>query len=229
MCGRYTLTAPDQILVELGALLAEPVLPDGVEARYNLAPTQLAPVIANREPRTVALFRWGLVPSWADDLAIGNKMINARAESLAERPAFRDAFARRRCLVPADGFFEWQQQGKHKQPMWIHRRGRGLFTFAGLWDRWKAADGSWLHSFTIVTCPPTEMISSVHDRMPVIVEPVDRDRWLAAERLPPEALADILQPSRLADLVMDAVSSAVNKPANDGPECIAAPAQGRLF
>lgn len=230
MCGRYTITDP----VEAQAALA-PVLDDrtpigDLPPRFNVAPTQLVPIAANRETRALELARWGLVPSWAKDLAIGARMINARAESLGEKPAFRDAFARRRCLVPADGFFEWQKAGKQKQPYFIHTAGRRPFAFAGLWDRWKQPDGTWLISFTIVTCTPNALVAGLHDRMPVVVAPEDWDRWLARDALPPEALADILTAADPAGWVAEPVGTFVNQASFDGPECVdSRPAQTSLF
>ena len=138
MCGRYSLTRPEDARDLLAPVLDDTDLPEGTEPRYNIAPTQTLPIVANRTRRVVELARWGLVPVWADDLSVGNRMINARAESLGQKPAFRDAYARRRCLVPADGFYEWQRAGKRKQPHFIHLAPRRAFAFAGLWDRWRA-------------------------------------------------------------------------------------------
>ena len=141
---------------------------------YNIAPTQMHPIVVARAGAVEArLMRWGLVPYWAKDQAIGNKMINARSETLAERPAFRDLLSSRRCLVPADGFYEWHKEGKTKQPMLIHVKDRELFGFAGLWDRWKKPDGTLLESFTIATCAPNELMRGIHDRMPVIIHAGD--------------------------------------------------------
>lgn len=229
MCGRYTLTSPAEVAVELAGLLTDPAPPPALVPRYNVAPTQLAPVVANRPARALELFRWGLVPRWADDLAIGSRMINARAESLADKPAFRDAFARRRCLVPVDGFIEWKPEGKRKQPLWIRREPRGVFCLAGLWERWKAPDGAVVHSYTIITHAAAPPISDLHDRMPVVLAPADFERWLHPEPLPPEALADLLTPPRHAGLVLIPVSMAVNSVANDDPSCLAPPLQPSLF
>ncbi|HLU68511.1 MAG TPA: SOS response-associated peptidase [Kofleriaceae bacterium] len=231
MCGRYTLTDPQEAHDLLAPILDDPGLPEEVPPRFNIAPTQTLPIVANRQRRAFELARWGLVPSWAKDLSIGNRMINARAESLAERPAFRDALARRRCLVPATGFFEWQKVGKRKQPYFIHPDPLRPYAFAGLWDRWKTPEGSWLVSFTIVTCPPNELVAPLHDRMPVVVAPEDWDRWLAREALPPEALQDILAPPPAEGWVAEPVGDRVNRPDHEGPECIAPPrpVQGSLF
>ena len=234
MCGRTTLTGPQEALELLAPVLDDTALPPELEAglvpRYNVAPTQVLPILCNRQRRVIEPGRWGLVPSWAKDPAIGNKMINARGESLAERPAFRDAYARRRCLVPADGFFEWQKQGKRKQPYWIHQEGRRPFAFAGLWDRWKTPEGTWLVSFTIITCPPNELVRPLHDRMPVVLAAQDWERWLSREELPPAALDDLLAPADPAGWVAEPVGEVVNRADREGPECIESrPVQGSLF
>jgi putative SOS response-associated peptidase YedK len=233
MCGRYTLTSPAEAARDLGDLLsgagAEALA--ALPARYNVAPTQDAPVVVNRPARTIELFRWGLVPHWAADPSGGAKMINARGESVAEKPAFREAFAKRRCLVPADGFFEWRAEGRKKQPLWIRREPRRTICFAGLWARWrgKGGDGVVVDSFTILTTTPNEVVAPYHDRMPVILEPADYERWLCPDPLPAEALLDLIRPSAMADLVVREVSMAASSVANDGPECVAPPAQPRLL
>jgi putative SOS response-associated peptidase YedK len=230
MCGRYTITDPDQAQAAVAEILDDPTPIPDLPPRFNAAPTQSLPIVANRTTRALELARWGLVPSWAKDLAIGNKMINARSESLAEKPAFREALARRRCLVPADGFFEWQKAGKQKQPYFIHQEARRPFAFAGLWDRWKQPDDTWLISFTIVTCRPNEVVAALHDRMPVVVAPADWERWLSRDPMPAEALADIFAPPDPAGWEAEPVGAFVNKPSFDGPECVESrPAQTSLF
>ena len=228
MCGRYTITSPNQAAIELGEFLALGPSPE-LAPRFNVAPTQRAPVVANRAAPAIESFRWGLVPRWADDLAIGTKMINARGETLADKPAYRDAYARRRCLVLSDGFFEWRGPAGRRTPMWIRRGGGGLMVFAGLWDTWRGPDGAAFDSFTIVTTAAGPRIAALHDRMPVVLEPADWARWLHPEPLPPEALGDLLRPAEPADLAIAAVSSTVNSVANEGPACVAPPAQGDLF
>jgi putative SOS response-associated peptidase YedK len=227
MCGRYTLTSPHELAEELGV----GSIPDDVIPRYNLAPSQPAPVVANHSrERVVELFRWGLVPAWADDPSVGYKMINARLETAATRPAFRDPLRRRRCLVPADGFFEWRREGRRKVPFLIRPEPRRIIAFAGLWERWKAPDGSWLLSFAILTGDANDLVRPLHDRMPVVVEREDHDRWLSPDELPPEALDDILRPPPAAGWVAYEVSPLVNSADNDRPECIeAGPVQQRLF
>ncbi len=216
----------------LAPVLDDPALPVGFAPRYNIAPTQTLPIVANREKRVIELARWGLVPTWADDLSIGARLINARGESLSQKPAFRDAFARRRCLVPADGFFEWKRAGKKKQPHFIHPSPRRAFAFAGLWASWRAPDQTWVISYTIVTCPASPLIAPLHDRMPVVVAPEDFDRWLTREPLDPDALQDIVAPADPAGWIIEPVSEAVNRVENDGPECLAQvtpSVQGSLF
>jgi putative SOS response-associated peptidase YedK len=232
VCGRYSLTRPEEVPDVLAPVLDDPALPVGFAPRYNIAPTQTLPIVANREKRVIELARWGLVPSWADDLSIGARLINARGESLSQKPAFRDAFARRRCLVPADGFYEWKRAGKTKQPHFIHPAPRRAFAFAGLWASWRAPDQTWVISYTIVTCPASPLVAPLHDRMPVVVAPEDFDRWLTREPLDPDALQDIVAPSGPAGWTIEPVSEAVNRVENDGPECLAPmapPAQGTLF
>jgi putative SOS response-associated peptidase YedK len=223
MCGRYTLTPSADELVEVfdvDELTFEDWAP-----RYNLAPTQDAPVII-RGPegeRRMGLMRWGLVPGWADDPGIGNRLINARSETVARRSAFREAFASRRCLVPADGFYEWQRRegegsGKPvKVPHWIHRPDRRPFAFAGLWERWRPSNGGdALVTFTILTTAPNARVRPLHDRMPVVLP--DRraeDGWLSAGD------AALLAPAPDDYLEAWPVSTAVNRPANEGPELVA--------
>jgi putative SOS response-associated peptidase YedK len=217
MCGRYTLVLPlDAILNQLSL-----ELPDfGLTARYNAAPTQLMPVVTMEAPNQLQLFRWGLIPSWAKDPAIGNKMINARAETLAEKPSFKSLLKRRRCLILADGFYEWKKEGTQKQPWHMSHRDGTLLTLAGLCDTWKDAEGRPVHTFTIITCAPNELMKSIHDRMPAILEGNDRRRWLDENVSPEEALR-LLVPLREGVLQARPVSNRVNSPAFDGPEILA--------
>ncbi|WP_428265748.1 SOS response-associated peptidase [Haliangium sp.] len=220
MCGRYTLTSFEHLGEWFG--LSEPPPPG--RPRFNIAPTQPVPIVANRAQRTLSVVRWGLVPSWAKDPSVGARMINARCESAAEKPAFRDALRRRRCLVVADGFYEWQRSsgGKRggKQPFYVHRRAGEAFGMAGLWERWRAPDGSWLETCTILTCDANELMAPIHHRMPVIVDRVDYDRWLSPEALPPQALDDLLAPPPVGDFEAYRVSPLVNSPHNDVPACV---------
>lgn len=224
MCGRFSLTSSEGLVDEFE--LVEPVT---LAPRYNIAPTDDVAIIANRGERRIELARWGLVPHWADDLSIGAKMINARSETLAEKPAFRDAFSRRRCLVPADGFFEWRRQGTKRIPHYMRRADRHVFAFAGLWARKKVAGDEWLISCTVITGPPNELIAPLHDRMPIIVGREDYGRWLHPDPLPPEALDDLLCTPSPRGFELFEVSQVVNSVRNDEPECVQPPRQGILF
>lgn len=228
MCGRYTLTSQQGLVEELELATAEPAEPsEWWRPRFNIAPTQPAPVVTVRDGvRAVELLRWGLVPPWAGSLAEGAKLINARREGLAGRPAFRDAVKHRRCLVLADGFFEWRGDGKTRIPVYLRPVPRRLVTFAGLWERWKAPDGAWVLSFTIVTGPPNALVAPFHDRMPVVVERGDRDAWLGDAVLP--------ELPAVADWQAAEVSRRVNSVTNDDPACVEPeaappPVQGTLF
>jgi putative SOS response-associated peptidase YedK len=228
MCGRYTLTSIDGLIEEFG-LIQQPL---SFTPRFNIAPSQSVPVIDNRprDQRVLTCMRWGLIPYWAKDPTIGNKLINARRETAAEKPAFRDALRRRRCLIVADGFYEWKREGKHKTPLYVHRQSRGPMAFAGLWERWRTPDGNVLHSFAILTTDANELMAPVHDRMPVIVDRADYDRWLEPSPLPPGALDDILVTPSSQGFEMYEVSRLVNSPGNDTPACIEpAPRQGTFF
>jgi putative SOS response-associated peptidase YedK len=225
VCGRYTLTAS---LPDLVDIFDVPVPEFQHSPRYNIAPTQEAPVVAqDSRGRRMGLLRWGLVPSWARDPATGSRLINARSETVAEKPAFRQAFRARRCLVPADGFFEWKQEvesptGKgSKQPYWIHLATREPFAFAGLWERWAPPKGDPLHSFTILTMEATEAIREIHPRMPVILPPGAWDRWLDPNAST-EDLLGLLELQREEEVRAHPVSTLVNSPRNDGPACIEA-------
>ena len=217
MCGRYTLTA-DAESIQLAFGL------DDVSAweqpRYNIAPTQVVPVITNREPKTLSLLKWGLVPSWAKDPKIGSRMINARAETAPEKPSFRTAFKRRRCLIPADGYYEWAKRDGRKAPMYLQRSDRELFAFAGLWENWKQAEGDWLQTFTILTTAANEAVRPFHHRMTVMIEPDDYETWLSEEALSPDEWLPILTRCESLPLTASEVSTLVNKPANDFPEVI---------
>ena len=224
MCGRYTLRHTTRHIVQrfmvsevIQETFAE-IAPD--IKRYNIAPTQQIPVITENSPRILEMMRWGLVPSWAKDVSIGSRMINARAETLTEKPSFRTALARRRCLIPADGFYEWKQIGKEKQAHWIHRKDDELFAFAGLWDEWGSPDGSPLHSCTIITVNPNELMANIHSRMPAILTREDEAGWLNGSIKSVSELLELLKPYPDSEIEAQTVSSAVNSVANDRPECI---------
>ncbi len=219
MCGRFTVAVTgDDLVEEFG--LTEP--PFDIRPHYNIAPTQIAPVLLRGDDGGLKLrgYRWGLLPPWAQDESSGNRMINARAETLTQKPAFRDAFQRRRCLVPADGWFEWRREGKRKTPMWIHLSSRRPFAFAGLWERWRSGPGGeWVRTFAIVTADAAAAVRDIHDRMPVVLPPGARDRWLDPAT-PLAELAALARPYEGDDLQAWAVSRLVNSPDNDVPECL---------
>ena len=223
MCGRYTLVR----LADLSDLF--PWVTDDVPdapPRYNIAPTQPVLAVANDKPDHYDFFFWGLVPPWAKDTSVGSRMINARAETLAERPAFRTAYRQRRCLIPVDGFYEWKKspepKGK-KTPMYVRMKSGKPFAFAGLWETWTSPDGSPLRSCTIVTTSPNKLMSTMHDRMPVILPPEKFEAWLAGGERSPEELDPLLAPYRDEEMEAGPVSTLVNSPKNDGPDCIAPP------
>lgn len=228
MCGRYTLTSIDGLIEEF-ALIQDSVR---FAPRYNIAPGEAVPIVDNRPAaqRVLTPMRWGLVPHWAQDPAIGNRLVNARSETLAEKPAFREAYQRRRGLVIADGFYEWRRQGRDKVPHYMRRRSRRFLALAAVWERWRAGSGEVLFSFAVVTTEANPLMAPIHHRMPVVVEPTDYERWLAPERLPATALRDILAPTDTDDLELFEVSPLVNSVRNDSPDCIQpGPLQGRLF
>lgn len=214
MCGRFSLFDSIEFLSkEFGA----PVLSDLVP-RYNIAPTRQVAAVRRRPgggEREFVLLRWGLIPSWAKDASIGAGMINARSETAPEKPAFRASFRRRRCLVPANGFFEWQKQGRVKQPYYIRLRERRVMAIAGLWDRWEGAEGAPVESCTLLTTDANDLIAPLHERMPVIISPEDYDLWLDPEVQDPAALRPLLVPCPPADMTAHPVSRRVNDPSVD--------------
>lgn len=216
MCGRYTLTA-DADSIQLAFNLASV---DGYDRpRYNIAPSQQVAVISDRDPDSLSFMKWGLVPSWAKDPKIGNRMINARSETAAEKPSFRTAFKRRRCLIPADGYYEWRKQGK-KIPAYIQHAECELFAFAGLWESWKKPDESWLRSCAILTTEANEKLRPIHHRMAVIIEPEDYHMWLAPRELLPPEWQPLMAGPRPEQLKFHEVSTDVNSPANDNPSLV---------
>ena len=229
MCGRYTLTA-DAESIQLAFNLDD--VEGWSEPRFNIAPTQQVAVITDRDPKALSFMRWGLVPSWAKDPKIGNRMINARSETAAEKPSFRTAFKRRRCLIPADGYYEWTKQGKKKVPMYIQHVDREIFAFAGLWESWKQPDESWLQTCTILTTDANDKLSPIHHRMTVILEPEDYETWLAPRELVPAEWQPLMAGPRAEQLKYHEVSTEVNRPANDNPTLIeprASAEQSSLF
>ena len=219
MCGRYTLiTGANTLQTEFN--LAE--APQNLAPRYNIAPTQPAAVVVIHEGRRrLEAFHWGLIPFWAKEKSIGQKMINARAETLAQKPAFKNPLNRQRCLVLADGFFEWQTTPQGKQPMYIRLKNGNPFAFAGLWDQWKSPSGEIIYSCAIVTTTPNELMAPIHNRMPVILPGPARQTWLEPAIQQPQNLLPLLTPYPAEEMLCYPVSKLVNSPANDRAECIA--------
>lgn len=229
MCGRITLTTPRALVAEFGV---SPAALDDAVPRWNIAPTQAALVVvdahrgwphgavATRPPSVITAMRWGLIPSWAKRPS--SALINARAETVMVKPAFRDAIRRRRCLVPVDGFFEWQQTDNGSRPYHISPDGGRLATFGGMWESWKTPNDTWLHSFAIVTVAAAPPISGLHDRMPLLLAAEHRAAWLD-EKLPNELLHTMLSPSPLEGWQIREVSKRVNRPANDDASCLDPP------
>ncbi|HEY2393172.1 MAG TPA: SOS response-associated peptidase [Candidatus Angelobacter sp.] len=220
MCGRYKLTAQEKWLSFLFNLSPEDV---DWAARWNVAPTQEVATIRQhaRDPRRIfGLMRWGLIPSWAKDASIGPKAINAVSETAAEKPAFREPMRRQRCLIPADGFYEWKQSGgKVRQPYKIEMADGRVFAFAGLWDSWKDPGGREHVTCTILTTEANPLLKDIHHRMPVILKPEDYDLWLDPGVTNPAKVADLLKPFDGRQMRRHTVGQAVNHVANDGPEC----------
>jgi len=225
MCGRYILTITGEVLARAFDLHETPEL----SPRYNIAPTQDAPVI--REiggVRRLELLRWGLVPSWARDPSIGQRLINARSETAASKPSFRSAIRRRRCLVPSDGFYEWQKTPAAKQPWLIRMRDGGPFAMAGLWETWRPEAGEALETFTILTTKPNQVVAPLHGRMPVILPPGSWERWLDPAIDDPSKLSPLLEPYPPEEMAAHPVTRAVGSPAFDMPACIEPVKPGRL-
>jgi putative SOS response-associated peptidase YedK len=217
LCGRFTLALDTAQLQDFFPWLNIQL---DVHPRYNIAPSQPVAVVPNTGTNNLDYYQWGLIPPWAKDPSIGNRMINARVETLSEKPSFRTAFRRKRCLILADGFFEWQKSAGQKIPIYIRMKSHAPFAFAGLWETWKTPNDSELNTCVIITTSPNELVAPIHNRMPVIL-PMDAfPHWLNPGESKPEFLKQLLQPFS-ADL-MEAypVSRMVNSPQNDTPECI---------
>ena len=219
MCGRFTLIRDPEAIITRFALKT---IPFEFIPRYNIAPSQLIPGLYTDQhgQRRITLFKWGLVPSWAKDEKIGFKMINARAESLLEKPAFKNLVTRRRCVIPADGFYEWQQMEGGKQPKRILLKSEELFGMAGLFDSWRSPEGHIVNSCTIITTRPNELMTPIHDRMPVILRREAEDLWLNPKTQDPQLLQALLEPYDAQQMRAYSVSAQVGNPRNDGPQCI---------
>ena len=217
MCGRFTLRTPARDIASFFEVSVPEFAP-----RYNVAPSQpvtavrIHPMQGNRE---WVMLRWGLIPFWADDPKIGYKMINARAETVAKKPAYRKAFAQRRCLIPADGFYEWQTKDGKKQPFLIHMKNDQPFAFAGLWEHWEG-DQEEIESCTIIVTEANDLLKPIHDRMPVILAPGDYDKWLDPSSKDLQGLQKMLRPFPSSELEAYPVHRTVNSPKNDSPRCV---------
>lgn len=216
MCARFTLHSPAELVAKRFGLLKSPTL----EPRYNVAPSQLVAVIGSRASggRALAMFRWGFVPHWAADLK-GPKPVNAKGETLAEKPAFRDSFRERRCLIPADGFYEWRTTPRGKKPLFYCLKGGELMALAGIWDVWRGQTEK-LFSCAIITTPCNSLIEPVHDRMPAVIPPTDWDRWLDPRETEPGKLLPLLRPYPPEEMEAIPVSTVVNNSRHEGPDCL---------
>ncbi|MCF8232019.1 MAG: SOS response-associated peptidase [Bacteroidales bacterium] len=215
MCGRFSLTKEERAInarFETSGSEA-PYVP-----RYNAAPGQEQAVITNQKPNTLSFFKWGLVPFWAKDPSIGNKMINAKAETVDQKASFKNPLKRKRCLVISDGFFEWKKTPEGKIPHYIFLKNHELFAFAGLWESWKSIEGEKLNTFTIITTEPNSMMKKIHNRMPVILPFNAEKEWLNNEN--PKEIKELLQPFDSNKMEYYPISTLVNSPRNDTPEVI---------
>jgi putative SOS response-associated peptidase YedK len=221
MCGRFTLTVDANTIQTYFPWLEH--VPQQLAPRYNIAPTQPIAAVPNDGRNAVDHFVWGLIPFWAKDPSIGSRMINARSETLAEKNSFKNPYKRRRCLILADGFYEWTKVPgqKTKQPYYLRMEDGAPFAFAGLWEEWQSPEGSQLRSATIITTEPNPLVAKVHNRMPVILHPDDYALWLSPDEQPPSALQHLLTAFPAEEMVAYPVSTMVNSPANESPENIA--------
>jgi putative SOS response-associated peptidase YedK len=220
MCGRFTLTVDPS---EIQDLFGNFIFPKRFDPRYNIAPSQPILAIPNDGKNTADFFLWGLIPSWAKDPTIANKLINARGETIAEKPSFRGGFKYKRCLIPADGFYEWKSlvSTKTKTPYFIHLKDRKPFAFAGLWDEWQSPSGDALRTCTIITTIPNELMSTLHNRMPLILSKKNYADWLDPAPRTPDSLLHLIQPFPSDDMSAYPVSTMVNSPGNDRVELVA--------
>ena len=217
MCGRFTqFNNLDNFSEHFGVDVPEGMLHE----RFNAAPAQDLPVIIiEREQKKLELMKWGLIPSWAESPAIGTRMINARGETLSEKPSFRTALKSRRCLVPADGFYEWRLTGKGKQPVRISLKSEEMFSFAGLWETWKSPEGKVIKSFTIITTEANTLLAPIHDRMPVILRPEQEMEWLSDDLFLRQHVS-MLRPYNPDEMIVTNASRRVNSVANDDPSLL---------
>jgi putative SOS response-associated peptidase YedK len=214
MCGRYSFILEDEMIKERFGVTVRSAI---YKARYNCAPTQKLAVISNENPGELSLYRWGLIPFWAKDSSIGNKLINAKSETILEKPSFKNSFRSKRCLVLSDGFYEWRK-GPVKTPFRIMRRDGSAFAMAGIWDKWINPEGEEIRSFSILTTTPNSLMEKIHDRMPVILDRELEKRWI--ENSPAESLLEMLKPCEASSLVAYPVSDLVNSPRYDSPDIL---------
>lgn len=210
MCGRFSITKEKDEIEDRFEIHIDPAM---FTKNYNAAPSQTLPIITNEKPEQASFHKWGLIPHWAKDESIGNKLINARCETIAEKPSFRDAAEKRRCLVVTDGFYEWQRSGSEKQPYRITLSDESLFAFAGLWELWNAPDGREVQTFTIITTEPNELMKPIHNRMPVMLTPENERVWISDEPL--EEILHLLKPYNEDEMNAYPVSKRVNSPKNN--------------
>lgn len=220
MCGRFVTNIPPEVLIKTFGLIEDPKL----EPRYNVAPTQNVGVIRccdDTNHNRFDVLKWGFVPSWSKDLSFGSHLINARSETVAEKPTFRHAIKYRRCIIPTSGFYEWEHGGSKKQPYFIHLADHLPMCLAGLWESWKAQDGSELETFAILTTAANKLVDPIHDRMPVILYPDTLNLWLNHNVYDPEQLQPLYTPFPAAEMTAYKVPDLVNNPRFDSPACIA--------
>lgn len=217
MCGRFTLRKPAERIAREFQLAEVPA----IEARYNIAPTQNILAIRHSPDGSEAVtLKWGLIPSWAKDASIGAKLINARSETIEEKPSFREAFKRKRAIIPADGFYEWGRTGNKKQPFYFHFKDDRLFGFAGLWEKWRTPDGESLETCSILTTEANEALSAIHQRMPVILHPDTYDLWLDEDERKQDLRKELLRPFPASEMASYPVSPAINSPQHQGEELV---------
>lgn len=217
MCGRFTQHHNQEEVVERFSV--QETLFD-LAPRFNIAPSQKVAAICQLEKRVLTAYKWGLVPSWAKDPTGGSKMINARAETLAEKPSFKKSLLTRRCLIPADGFFEWRQEGKNKTPVYVQMKNKSLFAFAGLWDEWHSPDGSILETCTVITVEANSLLRKVHHRMAAILDPKEEELWLDGKVKDLDKLLAALKPYSEEEMELFDVNKSVGNTSFDSPECI---------
>lgn len=221
MCGRYSLYADYSALLERFNIEEVSIDESEYAPSYNIAPThQVLAVVNDGTKNRLGMLRWGLIPPWAKDEKIGSKMINARAETAAEKPSFRNAFKKKRCLIIADSFYEWRRTDNHKTPMRIKLKSGEPFAFAGLWESWKSPEGKTISTCSILTTKPNDLMATIHDRMPVVLSKEAEKVWLDPKVDDPEVLGELLKPFDASEMEAYEVSSAVNSPKNNGPELI---------